>query len=379
MGQRSFVGFNSVDNLLSVLSRVKARSIFLVTGKLSFQSSGADRILNRYLHGATVCRYYDFDTNPKMEDIDKGVKAFVDAEPDVVIAVGGGSVLDTAKMINFFACNGIAPECWFGGGHRAGRPTKPLIAIPTTSGSGSEATPFAVVYVGKTKYSVEHDTILPDFVIIDPVFTHTLPEYTTAASGMDALSQAVESYWNIHSSETSRELALEAIRLIYPNILRATKTPTPEIRLAMAEGAFLAGKAIRLTKTTAAHALSYPLTSYFGIAHGHAVGVVLPAIYEFNYQVTEHDLLDRRGCPYVRSVLETLASELGAQDAAGVFDAWRHLLEELGLESRLSRLGVKTKEDMDIIIANGFSPDRVRNNPRMLNKTVVEDILQAIL
>src|SRR5262249_51347864 len=137
----------------------------------------------------------------------------------------------------------------------------PLVAIPTTAGSGSEATPFAVLYVGHVKHSIAGPAMLPDVAIVDPSLTDSMSPALTAVTGMDAFSQAVESYWCIHSTERSKAYARRAIALVLEHLEVAVTAPREENRRAMSKAAHLAGRAIAITKTTGAHALSYPLTS----------------------------------------------------------------------------------------------------------------------
>jgi alcohol dehydrogenase class IV len=157
---------------------------------------------------------------------------------------------------------------------------KPLIAIPTTSGTGTEATCFAVVYIDKTKYSLKHSSILPDYTIIDPTLTHAMPPLVTAATGMDALAQAIESYWGVKSTHESQAYAREAITLTLAYLKAACQNEV-EARDAMSRAANLAGKAINLTETTACHAVSYPITSYFNVPHGHAVALTLASMFGY--------------------------------------------------------------------------------------------------
>ncbi|MCX5847573.1 MAG: phosphonoacetaldehyde reductase [Deltaproteobacteria bacterium] len=375
MNQQEYIGFDSISYLATILLKLSPKNIFLVTGRQSFEVSGAKNILDPLLKGFSIVPYPYNEPNPKIADIERGLETYKKEKPDVVIAVGGGSVIDTAKLINFFAANDIKPKDWFNEKKPEIRKSAPLIAIPTTSGSGSEATHFAVLYIGKEKHSVEHETMLPAIAIIDQAFSMNLPPYITASSGMDALSQAIESYWSIHATEQSKKLAASAIELIYPGIIDCVNNPTPEHRLSMAQGAHLAGKAIRLTKTTAVHAISYPMTSYFGIPHGHACGLILPGMFHFISGVTENSLTDKRGREYVIKTLKEIAVFLGEKNHKNAPKRLEMLMKEIGLETNLNALGIKSNDDIETIITHGFNPDRVKNNPRYLNKSALRHIL----
>ena len=160
-------------------------------------------------------------------------------------------------------------------------PGKKLIAIPTTSGSGSEATHFAVVYVGGEKFSVAHPIyMLPNVVVLNPSLTYSMDSYQTALSGVDAFAQAMESYWSVNSTEESKKYSIEALELIIEHLPLAVNY-NDNSRDIMLHAANLAGKAINIAKTSGAHAISYVLTSKFNIPHGQAVALTLPAWYDF--------------------------------------------------------------------------------------------------
>lgn len=378
MKQQEYIGIGSINRLCSILSTFSAKRIFLVTGKKSFASSGAESFFNKHLGDYEVYRFCDFSSNPKVEDVKKGIELFCQVQLDIVIAVGGGSVIDIAKLVNFFAANGLEPVEYLHSAKTNIKKPKPLIAIPTTAGSGSEATSFAVLYIDKEKFSIDNEFIQPDVAIVDPALTMSLPKYVTAITGMDALSQAIESYWSINSNDGSKKYAKDAIELIKDNLVIAVNEASSSARLAMATAANLAGKAINITRTTAPHAISYPLTSYFGIPHGQAVGVTLSSLLIFNANVTEGDVLDKRGAGYVK---ETIGEICRLLNADGVAEAGRNidsLIMQTGLQSRLSNLGLRTKKDIEIIVANGYAPDRVKNNPRILTQQVLREILEQI-
>jgi len=294
----------------------------------------------------------------------------------IVIAVGGGSVLDMAKLIRIMAAQDVPPSEIV---NRDGTITHrgiPLVAIPTTAGTGSEATHFAVVYIDKTKYSVAHEYILPDIAIIDPLLTHSMPPNLTAVTGMDALSQAIESYWSVNSTDESKAYAREAIVLTLQNLERSVHKPSPETRYAMCKAAHLAGRAINISKTTAPHAVSYTLTSHFGIPHGHAVGLTLGEFLVFNSEVSDADNGDPRGVEFVRSTIRELCEILGVKGADRARDEIYSLMERIGLETSLSELGIK-KQGHDFIV-NDVNLERLKNNPRCVTSVYLETLLREI-
>ena len=264
MTQTEYIGEGAIQKLGDAVSSFAPKKVFLVTGKASYAASGAAAAVAEALRGCAVLHYTDFGALPLQEDIDKGITAYKSFGPDLVIAVGGGHVMDIAKAINFYVGK------------------KPLIAIPTTAGSGSEATRFAVVYKDGRKTSLEDDRILPTVAIVDPALARSVPKEVALASGLDALAQAIESYWSVRATDESKEYSRRALELVWSAIIPAIQEGDGQAIAHMAQGAHLAGKAINSSKTTACHALSYGLTYRFGVPHGIAVAVFLPEMLRIN-------------------------------------------------------------------------------------------------
>ena len=378
MIQQGYIGLNSISNLKNILIQHNPKNIFLVTGRASYKKCGAKKIIGPMLTGYNVTHFYDFEVSPKLNDIEKGIEIYKKNNCDFVIAVGGGSVMDIAKSVRAFAANDGSPEDYVKATKSVENKGKPLVAIPTTAGSGAEATHFAVVYIDKTKYSLAHEFILPDYAIVDPHFTMTLPKNQTAATGMDALAQGIESYWCINSTDASKKYAAEAIKLAMENLGNAVNNPNEKAREAMSKAAHLGGKAINISKTTASHAISYPITSYFNVPHGHAVALTLGKMLIYNAGITEEDVLDKRGVDYVKNMLNEIVNIIGAESVEEASKKITNLMKEIGLGTKLSELGIKTDEDVEIIIKNGFNPERVKNNPRRLTEEALRKILDEI-
>jgi alcohol dehydrogenase class IV len=293
-----------------------------------------------------------------------------------VIAVGGGSVLDMAKLVSGLAFS-EDPLAVIQGRAPIGQLAAPLIAVPTTSGSGSEATHFAVVYANGTKFSMADERLLPAWAVVDPALTDSLSPRNTAISGIDAFCQAVESSWSIHSSSASRAWAARAIALAVEHLPAAVNAPTPLTRRMMSKASHLAGRAINVTKTTAAHALSYPLTMRHGVPHGQAVCLTLGGLLVFNEQVTAEDVTDARGVGHVRRAIEDVSHLLGGENAraaAGRIDA---LIRSIGLSTSLEALNVPCKAAVDDAVA-GVNVDRLGNNPRRLRERDLRDLLESV-
>ncbi len=378
MIQKSYFGMGSIKHLNSILGDLSSRNIFLVTGRGSYKSCGAEQVLTDVLKSYNCERFYDFEVNPKLNDAVRGTKLFNEGHFDVLVAVGGGTVMDMAKLIKVFSSHDGNPEDYVKKKESVHNPGKPLVVIPTTAGSGSEATHFAVVYIDKTKYSLGHEFMLPEYSILDPQFTMNLPSGITASTGMDALSQAIESYWSVNSTEESKEYAKQAITLAIDNMVGAVNRSTEESRIRMMEAANLAGKAINISKTTASHAISYPMTSYFGVPHGHAVGLTLGEMLVFNAQVGENDVADSRGVGYVRNTIDDLVGVLGCSSPEDANSFLGSLMEQIKLSTRLNEVGIVSESDIDTVVKNGFNPERMKNNPRKINETQLRNILGKI-
>lgn len=354
------------DDLKDFVHRLSPKNIFLVTGKASFSKSGAKSFIESAINGFNYTRYCDFEENPKYEDVVSGISLYKKHSCDLVIAIGGGSVIDIAKLINIFSAN---PQKEYlniiNDNTLIVNKGKTLIAIPTTAGTGCEATHFAVVYHQKVKYSVSHEYILPDVVGLNHNLTITQPKYLSACAGLDALSQAIESYWSNNSTTESKEYAKEAILLLIGSLESRVLEPNEENIKAVSLGAYLAGKGINISKTTAPHAISYAFTSYFSIPHGHAVFLTLPAFIEYNSHVSTIDIADSRGENYVRNNIEILCNLLGANSPLEAKNLLRELAKKIGIELSLSKLGIGNKEDMKLILEN-INIERLKNNPRKI-------------
>ena len=237
---------------------LKGRRIFLVC-RGSF-----DRLdLAPYINALDPVRFSGFTPNPKMEEVMDGVEVFKASGCDTILAVGGGSPIDVAKCIKKYS-----------------ESDAPIIAIPTTSGTGSESTHFAVVYENGNKLSVAAPDLLPDIVILEPATLKNVPEYTRKATMLDALCHAIESHWAKKATPESKGYAEKAIELIlkYKDAYLANEE---EGNRGMMEAANLAGQAINISTTTAAHAMCYKITSMYGFQHGHAAAICLPEVWKY--------------------------------------------------------------------------------------------------
>jgi alcohol dehydrogenase class IV len=366
------VHFSALGEVQSVLT---GQSIFLVADSVAYAASGAEAILRPLLADRTVTVFDSFEPNPKLAEVEACATALRESEADTILAVGGGTAMDVAKLANWLVAQNAGKEEILRGEWVAPQAPLPLIAVPTTAGTGSEATHFAVVYVDGQKHSVAHPLMRPTVAVVDGSLTASLPPMLTAHSGLDALCQAIESIWAIGADETSLQFARDAMELAWGNLEAAVNAPTPAARDAMARAAHLAGQAINLTKTTVPHALSYTITSAHGLPHGAAVALTLGAALVFNSEVSETDCLDARGAVAVRERMAMIYETLGADDAAeaaGRFDA---LVKAIGCSTSLAKAGITEAAQVERICAT-VNVERLANNPRRLTPEDLRGLLQ---
>ena len=224
-----------------------------------------------------------FHPNPDLSDAETGAETFRKEGCDGLISIGGGSSIDTAKAVKALLNTSSTGEA----AHNRfpDRMMIPHIAIPGTAGTGSEATQTAVVYVEGSKISLNHPGLLPEGVVLDASLLDSLPVYHKKSCALDALAQGIESYWCNSATDDSRVHAYLAILGVLDN-LKAYLAGDSHAAEEMLDASFQSGKAIQITRTTAAHAMSYQLTKIYGLAHGHAVMVTLPVLWEM---AMEHD------------------------------------------------------------------------------------------
>jgi len=260
--QTVYAGYGSLQNAHAILTEVKAKKPFIVCG--------LDNALVRQVLGCEAVYFKNFTPNPDYFEVMDGISLFNKEKCDFIISIGGGSAIDVAKCINGLDVSDTISLLE--------KPKVCHLAIPTTAGTGSESTCFAVLYKDNEKLSIEHRELIPDFVILDPTFLQTLPLYHKKASLLDAYAQAVESLWAEGKTPASKSYALGALRS-FPRDIDGYMRNDPGNGLRILQAANLAGKAINISKTTAAHAMSYKLSSIANIAHGHAVALCLPYVW----------------------------------------------------------------------------------------------------
>ncbi|MFI6596454.1 phosphonoacetaldehyde reductase [Nonomuraea sp. NPDC050536] len=370
-------GSGAIQRLPELVRSWGARRVLLVCGGHSFEASGADRVLAPLTQVAQVRRWSGFSPNPDAADLIEGLAIAADLDPDVIVGVGGGSTLDMAKLLCAFP--GVTDADKLAHAIREGRPApvrdRRLVLAPTTSGSGSEATHFAVVYIGSEKYSVGGEAMRPDAVLLDPDLTVSGTAYQRAASGLDAVAQAIESLWASGATDDSRRYARRALRVLMPAIEDFVRAPSAGAARAMAIGSHLAGRAIDISRTTAAHALSYGITKRYGVSHGHAVALTLGAFIGAHGEADEGRLQPGVTIGAHTAALSTIVDSLGATSHGQAGRRWTELGDRLGLPMRLAEIGVDTPDQLRRL-ASAANAQRMSNNPVRFTTEELTDLMR---
>lgn len=318
-----------------------------------------------------VVVFDQFTSNPLYEDVCKGVKLFNANHCDTIVAVGGGSTIDVAKCIKLYCKmdpdrNYLQQEYTDSG--------IPLIAVPTTAGTGSESTRYAVIYFEGKKQSVTHDSIIPNYAILEPKLLKSLPLYQKKCTMLDALCQGIESMWSVNSTDESRVFSKIAIDLIMHHWQDYIEQNSAEAAEAIMQAANYAGRAINITQTTAPHAMSYKLTSMYGLSHGHAVALCLPEVWMYMLEHPEK-CIDPRGEDHLAFVFEWLGQIMGCDSPYKGLMMFRAIMFGLDMPQPQS----KDREAELDILTKSVNPERLRNNPVSLEEEIIHGIYSRIL
>ena len=364
-----------IDKLSEILNESNIEKLFIVTGANSYKSLNFKDIIERL----AIERVYftDFTPNPKYEQICKGIDLFKSEGCDAILAIGGGSPMDVAKCIKLAVLadegiNAIIPPIVNKNVDIDGKKI-PFMAIPTTAGTGSESTHNAVMYYEGTKQTVTNDGILPYYAILEPSVLKTLPLYQKKCTMMDALCQGIESWWSVNSTDESKEYSKKAVELIIQNWEKYIFGNDDEAAANIMLGANYSGRAINIAQTTAAHAMSYKITSLYGLPHGHAVAVCLPEIWE--YMVDNMDKCrDPRGKEYLDDIFRQISLSMGCIDLMDAIGKFRNIL----LKCRINMDGKELDDELLSLLANSVNPIRLKNNPVQIMRDAINNIYKDL-
>ncbi|MHB8972607.1 MAG: iron-containing alcohol dehydrogenase [Pirellulaceae bacterium] len=336
---RIVFGVEALERLGELVRELGAHRALVVSDRGVVQAGHTQRGLDALRKAGLQTELFDqVHENPSTDDVAAGLAAARVFAPDVLIGLGGGSSLDCAKGVNFLYTNGGQMQDYWGVG-KAKRPMLPMLAVPTTAGTGSEAQSFALISDAQThvKMACGDKKAACRVAVLDPQLTLTQPQRVTALTGIDAVAHAVETYVTTRRNPISQVFSREAWRLLAANFGLVLEHPGDvTVRGAMQLGACFAGLAIENSMLGAAHGLANPLTAHYGIPHGQAVGLMLPHVIRFNAAAVG---------PAYRELLEAAGGRAAwpapDEGAAGLADFVTALASRAGLATRLAACGVE--------------------------------------
>lgn len=325
-----------------------------------------------------------FHPNPTVAQAVAAATLRHSCDADLVVGLGGGSALDVAKAGRVLPPDADLADQVIGGHRPAADGGPELVLVPTTAGTGSEVTSFATLYQGQRKVSLDTPAARADLALVDPALTDTCPPRLTWTCAFDCLAHAIESLWSVRSTTVSRERAVAALRMLLPVLRNSNDLPDAAERDALSLAAILAGQAIGITRTTAAHAMSYPLTAHLGVPHGLACALNLTWLLPLVEAARPEQLTDERGPVAVREAVGTLRAVFGAE-GTGLAGVLRDLLDRrvappYGDGRCQPRPGADPGGALvDMLVAEGMSSNRMTGTPVRLERWQVRTGLETIL
>lgn len=347
-------GCGKIEELKRIIDK-EIKTILIVTDKNAFEKSGAQKTLLSQLKNLRIEIFDEVEENPSFSTIKKGLEIIEEYNVQLIIGIGGGSPLDVAKGISAFATNKRSFIDYIEGSDLSEDPL-PVICIPTTSGSGSEVTPYAVFTDQelKEKVCLSNPKIFPNFSIIDPFLTYSMPEHITINTGVDVLTHAIEAYLSSKSFPLNDLYAIQAIKIVLENLKLASQKEK-EAMNKMAYASMLAGISIAHASTILLHIMAYPLTVFHHIPHGRANAILLPAFIEF-----------MREKSYSTKKVDTIVRMF--EDFGGI----NNYLAGLNISTKLSSYGVKSN-NFEKYAKDTIIKDDIKITPA---EVTIEDIVE---
>ena len=371
-----FSGKDALEKIPEILAENKVRRLAIFADK-GIEAAGLLELPMAQVRksGVDTVILDDLPAEPSYLEAQKLVDQCKASGADFILAVGGGSVMDTAKLASILMTDEYGIKELLGTPGRAKKCIKTLM-IPTTAGTGSEATPNAIVAVPEKqlKVGIVNTSMIADYVILDAVMIKHLPRKIAAATGVDALAHAIECWTSNKATPFSDLYALQALDMILNNIKRACDDPEAmDAKNQMQLASFYAGVAITASGTTAVHALSYPLGGKYHIAHGVSNAILLAPVMRFN----EPACRGRLAAAYDRCI--SGGAETTEEKSAAVIARLEDIVKHLNIPTSLSEFGVP-KEDLDALVASGMEVTRLLvNNMRTVTPEDARRIYQEVL
>ena len=367
--QKIIVERGSLARLPEVVKELNLKHAFIISDAILSKMGIVSKCKNSLEKaGYLVDEFTDVEGNPSVETVEKATEYYKQCKADFVIAMGGGSSMDVAKAVGVIAKYGGCITEYEGGGKVPGE-IIPMVAIPTTAGTGSEVTPFTVItdHSRDYKLTVFSYKLLPAYAILDSELISTVPVSVAAACGVDAMIHAIEAYISLAASSFSDAMAEKALELIGANIRKyVANRKNSKAAEAMLVGSMFAGIAFAWARLGNVHAMSHPVSAYFNVPHGVANAVLLPTVMEYNALADNGKYLKIYNYLSTKKALETeFVPEM-------LVERIRCLNQELGIPENLRQVGV-TEDKLEVMTEDAMMSGNVAVNPRM---TTRNDILK---
>lgn len=362
-------GAGSLTKLPDLANKLGKKKAFIISGPHLNKIGLVDKCKEALkLQGIMSEAFTETEGNPSVETVDKATAAYKSVGADFIVAFGGGSPLDVAKAVAILATYGGKITEYEGGGKVPG-PVVPMVAIPTTAGTGSEVTSFSVItdHSRNYKLTVSSNYLLPQYAILDPELITSVPTKTAAACGVDAMVHALEAYISLAASPFSEMFSMKALSLIGKYIRRyVANTADIEAANGMMIGSLFAGIAFSHARLGDVHAMSHPVSAYFDVPHGVANAILLPTVVKYNELADNGKYYDIYNCISSCSVSrDRFTTDM-------LTDVLKKLNDELSIPATLSAVGVEEKF-FDAMADDAMKSGNIAVNPR---KTTKEDILK---
>lgn len=361
---------------LGNLTKGLGKKALLVTGRKSMQKLGIADKVTKFLQNSSVevTLYAKITPNPTVEVVDEGAKIAVKENCDIIIGLGGGSVLDSAKGIAVVASHGGSLWSYIGEG-KVTEKTLPIIAIPTTAGTGSEVTPYSVFTNKKNlrKDAISSPYTFPKVAIVDPALMESMPSGLTADTGFDALAHAVEAYLSLNANSFSDAFAMKAISLINDFLVKAIKNGEDmKARGNMALASTLAGMAIAQAGVVAGHGFGMSIGGILDVPHGRTVGILLPYVMSYNLPEFPERLAQLGNCFNLPTSGDSM------NDGRKVIETVKKIMKEVNFPTQLRNIGV-VRKDIPRIVEDCIDRSDMTNNPKKINSKEAHEFLKSIV
>ncbi len=361
---------NSTKDIKKFINDKGFKKIFILCGEKSFIISGAEDIFKKILKSKEIKLFYKKSKIPILDELINIIKNIKNFKPDLILAIGGGAVIDYAKIANVVDVRPDLAKLIVNYSYPFKKKFTKLAVIPTTAGSGAEVTSNAVIYVNGIKHSFENELLIPDNFFLIPEFLISAPNSIKAPAGFDAIAQALESLVSKKSNDISVDFAIKSLKISTQSFISFLERPDMKNATEMSIAANLAGKAINISKTTVPHAVSYPFTSLFNISHGHAVSLFFEKFFKFNY-----DNLEKSETNFNLKKRYDLIFDLFGVNNIDSFCSKITLIKKKSfLEDNLLKMNINVNNDIDKIV-KGINLLRLGNNPININENSIVKLI----